>query len=136
MHVHVQSCTGQNCVPSESLSGSAAFVVVRRAERVRGGPGPARLVARVRGSERGMGIRERNVMVSQSVSFVAVPPAHSTSRNYTSERGGGVSARAHACVALSRCVAFGRPKMSVGGQAGAGSAPAKVACNPASAHLF
>jgi len=41
--------------------------------------GPARLVARVRGSERGMGIRERNVMVSQSVSFVAVPPAHSTS---------------------------------------------------------
>jgi hypothetical protein len=25
-----------------------------------------------------MGIRERNVMVSQSVSFVAVPPTHST----------------------------------------------------------
>ena len=28
-----------------------------------------------------------------------------------------------------RCVAFGRPKMSVWGHAGAGSAPAKVACN-------
>ena len=31
------------------------------------------------------------------------------------ERGGGVRARAHACVALGRCVAFGRPKMSVWG---------------------
>jgi hypothetical protein len=50
------------------------------------------------------------------------------SANYTSERGGGVSARAHACVALGRCVAFGRPKMSVWGHAGARSAPAKVAC--------
>ena len=36
-------------------------------------------------------------------------------------RGGGVSARAHACVALGRSVAFGRPKMSVWGHAGAGS---------------
>ena len=50
-------------------------------------------------------------------------------------RGGGVSARAHSrlvpsCVALVRCVAFGRPKMSVWGHAGARSAPTKVACNP------
>jgi hypothetical protein len=51
-----------------------------------------------------------------------------SSRNYTSERGGGVRARAHACVALSRCVAFGRPKMSVWGHAGAGSPSSKVAC--------
>ena len=50
------------------------------------------------------------------------------SRNHTSERGGGVSARAHACVALGRCVAFGRPKMSVWGHAGAGSPSSKVAC--------
>ena len=42
----------------------------------------------------------------------------------------------HACVALGRCVAFGRPKMSVWGHAGARSAPAKVACNPAFAHLL
>ena len=43
-------------------------------------------------------------------------------------RGGGVRARAHACVALGRCVAFGRPKISVWGHAGARSAFAKVAC--------
>ena len=43
-------------------------------------------------------------------------------------RGGGVRARAHACVALGRCVAFGRPKMSVWGHAGARSRTAKVAC--------
>ena len=47
-----------------------------------------------------------------------------------SERGGwDVRARALTCVALGRWVAFGRPKMSVWGRAGAGSAPAKVACN-------
>jgi len=40
------------------------------------------------------------------------PHAHSTASNYTSERGGGVRTRAHACVALGRCVAFGLPKMS------------------------
>ena len=39
-----------------------------------------------------------------------------------------MSARAHACVALGRCVAFGRPKMSVWGHAGAGSPSSKVAC--------
>jgi hypothetical protein len=44
------------------------------------------------------------------------------------ERGGGVRARAHACVALGRCVAFGRPKMSVWGHAGARSRTPKVAC--------
>jgi hypothetical protein len=43
-------------------------------------------------------------------------------------RGGGVRARAHACVALGRCVAFGRPKMSVWGHAGARSRTPKVAC--------
>ena len=48
---------------------------------------------------------------------------------------GSTSARAHSrlvpsCVALVRCVAFGRPKMSVWGHAGARSAPTKVACNP------
>jgi hypothetical protein len=51
-------------------------------------------------------------------------------------RGGGVRARAHACVALGRCVAFGRPKMSVWGHAGARSAPAKVACAFHSPHPF
>ena len=59
-----------------------------------------------------------NSFFSVSVSSRS-PHAHSTSANYTSERGGGVSARAHACVALGRCVAFGRPKMSVWGHAGA-----------------
>ena len=39
-----------------------------------------------------------------------------------------MSARAHACVALGRCVAFGRPKMSLWGHAGAGSPSSKVAC--------
>jgi hypothetical protein len=53
----------------------------------------------------------------------------SFSRTNSLERGaGGVRARAHACVALSRCVAFGRPKMSVWGHAGAGSPSSKVAC--------
>ena len=56
------------------------------------------------------------------------------SANYTLTRGGEVSARAHTCVAWGRCVAFGRPKMSVWGHAGAGSAPAKVACNTKVAH--
>jgi len=51
-------------------------------------------------------------------------------------RGGGVRARAHACVALGRCVAFGRPKISVWGHAGARSAPAKVACNSFTTPLF
>ena len=52
-----------------------------------------------------------------------------------SERGGwNVRARALTCVALGRWVAFGRPKMSVWGRAGAGSAPAKVACNTQFAH--
>ena len=68
--------------------------------------------------------------VSQSVSYFTVPPrAHPSSRNYLLSRGGDVSARAHTCVAWGRCVAFGRPKMSVWGHTGAGSAPAKVACN-------
>ena len=47
---------------------------------------------------------------------------------------GDVSARAHTCVAWGRCVAFGRPKMSIWGHAGARSAPAKVACNTQCAH--
>ena len=53
-------------------------------------------------------------------------PNMSTNRLW---RGGDVSARAHTCVAWGRWVAFGRPNMSVWGHAGAGSAPAKVACN-------
>jgi hypothetical protein len=47
-----------------------------------------------------------------------------------------VRARAHACVALGRCVAFGRPKISVWGHAGARSAPAKVACISFTTSLF
>ena len=70
-------------------------------------------------------------LARKSVQFSSVSSrslhAHSTSRNYTSERGGGVRARAHACVALGRCVAFGRPKMSVWGHTGAGSPSSKVA---------
>ena len=50
------------------------------------------------------------------------------------EGGWDVRARALTCVALGRWVAFGRPKMSVWGRAGAGSAPAKVACNTQCAH--
>ena len=73
--------------------------------------------------------------VSQSVSSRS-PRAHSTSPTNSSERGGGVRARAHACVALGRCVAFGRPKMSVWGHAGARSAPAKVACISFTRALF
>ena len=41
-----------------------------------------------------------------------------------------------ACVALGRCVVFGRPKMSVRGHAGARSAPAKVACISFTRPLF
>jgi len=52
----------------------------------------------------------------------------SFSRTNSLERGGGVRARTHACVALGWCVAFGRPKMSVWGHAGAGSPSSKVAC--------
>jgi len=66
-------------------------------------------------------------MFSQSDSFVCTNSL---------ERGGGVRARAHACVALGRCVAFGRPKMSVWGHAGARSAPAKVACISFTTSLF
>ena len=51
-------------------------------------------------------------------------------------RGGGVRARAHACVALGRCVAFGRPKMSVWGHAGARSRTPKVACISFTTPLF
>ena len=73
--------------------------------------------------------------VSQSVSFFTVPPrAHPSSWPIILLRGGEVSARALNCVALVWCVAFGRPKMSVWGHAGAGSAPAKVACNTKFAH--
>jgi len=62
-----------------------------------------------------------------------LPPEGTTN---SLERGGGVRARAHACVALGRCVAFGRPKMSVWGHAGARSAPAKVACISFTTSLF
>jgi hypothetical protein len=64
------------------------------------------------------------------LSSQAAPAARGRRRYPTNslERGGGVSARAHACVALGRCVAFGRPKMSVWGHAGAGSPSSKVAC--------
>ena len=72
---------------------------------------------------------------SVQFSYFTVPPrAHPSSANYTLTRGGEVSARAHTCVAWGRCVAFGRPKMSVWGHTGAGSAHAKVACNSKFAH--
>ena len=75
------------------------------------------------------------VKSSQSVSYFTVPPrAHPSSRNYLLSRGGDVSARAHTCVAWGRCVAFGRPKMSVWGHAGARSRTPKVACNTEFAH--
>jgi hypothetical protein len=51
------------------------------------------------------------------------------------EGGGEGSARAHTCVALGRCVAFGRPKMSVWGHAGADSPSSKVAI-PRFAHPY
>ena len=53
----------------------------------------------------------RFVQISQSVS-----PAPLS--NYLLARGGDVSARAHTCVALGRCVAFGRPNISVWGSSG------------------
>ena len=53
----------------------------------------------------------RFVQFSQSVS-----PAPLS--NYLLARGGDVSARAHTCVALGRCVAFGRPNISVWGSSG------------------
>ena len=77
------------------------------------------------------------VPISQSTVSSRSPRALSTSAPNSLERGGGVRARAHACVALGRCVAFGRPKMSVWGHAGrARSAPAKVACISFTTSLF
>ena len=63
-----------------------------------------------------------------SYAFSYQPPSPPSACTNSLDRGGGVSARAHACVALGRCVAFGRPKMSVWGHAGAGSPSSKVAC--------
>jgi len=76
---------------------------------------------------------------SQSVHVSSRSPrgrAHYTSRPQCDMRGGGVRARAHACVALGRCVAFGRPKMSVWGHAGARSRTPKVACISFTRALF
>ena len=79
-----------------------------------------------------------NKSVSQSVfsrqlsegggCFTVPPRAHPSSWPIILLRGGDVSARAHTCVAWGRCVAFGRPNMSVWGHAGARSRTPKVAC--------